>query len=62
MTVQKEQEKEIRKSATDCLLRLVLNLESFIQRYRERGQRVLSGSLLHQMNENEKATFAELQK
>ena len=60
--MQKEQEKEIRKSATDCLLRLVSNLETFIQRYRERGQRVLSESMVDQMNENEKTTFTDLQK
>lgn len=52
----------MRKGAVDAILRMISNLEEFVMKYKNKGQRVLHQSMVEKMDSNEKETFDELRK
>jgi brefeldin A-inhibited guanine nucleotide-exchange protein len=62
VTIQKEQERDLRKSAGDYLLKMIGNLEALVQKQLRKNQRILTGRAESGFTDAEKAVVSELNK
>jgi hypothetical protein len=61
VTITKEEERKLRKTGLDSLLRMILKMEEMIKKYKERGQLIFSDR--HPPStENDVLVFKGLQK
>lgn len=62
VTISKEQDKQLRKLASDFLLHMVINMEVLIQKYLRRGQVIVQEGQTQQLSDSDRAVFAQVQR